>query len=953
LVGADLERLRLRSVSTPATGPLIIPAHASETGSAAPGEQESPAVPSANEIREHYLDFFRRHGHTIVPSSPVVPHGDPTLLFTNAGMNQFKDVFLGTGSRNYKRAADTQKCIRAGGKHNDLDDVGKDTYHHTFFEMLGNWSFGDYFKKDAIVWAWELLTKEWGLDPARLHVTVFEGDPAHKLDRDDEAAAIWRDVVGVRPDHIHLGSKKDNFWLMGDTGPCGPCTEVHYDRTPGRQGGRLVNRGDASVIEIWNLVFIQFNRSADGTLTPLPAKHVDTGMGFERITAVLEGKDSNYDTSVFAPVMHAIAELAGQKYLKSLTDPRDIAFRVIADHLRMATFAITDGARPGPAKAGSVLRSVVRRAVRYGYQELGLKEPFLHKLVPVLTDHMGGAFPELKAYADNTREVLQKEEADFLKVIDRGIRLFDESVKRAESAGGVVSGDDLFELHSTHGFPADMAAALARDKGLKPDLARFETRFEAFRLESGKRRDSIVVEAVNLEGADRVPPSEFVGYDTIVHTYAKPLAIWNPAGKRVDRGVSHAIAGDDAPAFDVAVALDKTPFYVEAGGQVGDTGTLLGSKGRLEVLKTARVQGSGGPVTVHYGKVLDGVIEGNDHFTAEIAAHRIDTMRNHTATHLLNWALRKVLGDEVHQKSSLVDWDKTRFGFSHDKALTAEEIAEVERLVNVRVAADEPVTALLMPLIQAKNIHGLRAVFGEKYPDPVRVVMIGADKPEAVTLEHSVEFCGGTHVRRTGEIGFFKIVSEEAESRGVRRITAVTGRGAVEHVQRMEAVLNRLAGDLKTRIEDIPARVEALQAKVAELEKTLKKGAAADLQGVCDGLLESAPTVGGIKLIVGEIPKVSDDAVRGAIDRLKTKAGQAAVVLGCREEGKAVIYSAATAEAVAKGVHAGKVLTEAAAVIGGKGGGKPEGIAQGGGNLADKLPDALAKAKEMLAAALK
>jgi alanyl-tRNA synthetase len=918
-------------------------------------------VPTSNEIREQFLDFFRKRGHEIVPGSPVVPHDDPTLLFTNAGMNQFKDVFLGTGTRPYKRAADTQKCIRAGGKHNDLDDVGRDTYHHTFFEMLGNWSFGDYFKKEAIAWAWELLTQVWKLDKSRLHVTVFEGDPGNNIARDDEAHQLWRDAAGVEPAHIHFGGKKDNFWEMGETGPCGPCTEIHYDKTSDRSGRHLVNKGDPRVIEIWNLVFIQFNRAADGKLTPLPARHVDTGMGFERICAVLQGKESNYDTTVFEPLIQAIGQIAGKTYGGSLIDPNDIAFRVIADHARAAIFAITDGAEPSNKGRGAVLRSIIRRAVRYGYQELNLREPFLHKLVPVLSDQLGGVFPELKGKPGKVVDSLRAEEADFLKVIDRGLKMFEDVCSRAGAAGGKIGGDDLFTLHATHGFPADMAAQIARERGLSPDIDGFEQHRRHHEAVSRGDAGGPAVEAVSLEGLDKVPPTEFVGYAHTSIPDARIVGLWNKAGRHIERAVSHAPAGEAADHLTCAVALDRSPFYVEGGGQVGDVGTIWNHQGRMQVEKVVRVQGAEGPILVHYGRIEDGVLQAgamrggaapHDRYTAEVDPRRVDTMRNHTATHLLNWALRKVLGDGVHQKSSLVDAEKTRFGFSHDKPLTAAETAEVERLVNERVAADLPVTFKYLPLTDARKIAGLRAVFGEKYPDPVRVLMIGVEDPAEATMEHSVELCGGTHCTHTGQIGFFKIVSEEPEGKGVRRVTAVTGRGAVEHVQRMESVLSELAEKLKVGTAELPARVEALQNQVKELDRQLRKGAAAGLTDTADQLLEKAEAVGEGKLIVGELPAAGDDQVRNAIDRIRKKAGVCAVFVGCRDEGKVTLYAAASPELVKKGLHAGNAIKEAAAVVGGRGGGKPEGIAQGGGNLPDRLAEALDKARQMFKKAM-
>ncbi len=895
---------------------------------------------TANQIRQEFIDFFvQKHGHTVVPSSPVVPQDDPTLLFTNAGMNQFKDVFLGTGTRPYKRAVDTQKCIRAGGKHNDLDDVGRDTYHHTFFEMLGNWSFGDYFKKEAIRWAWELLTKVWGLDRSRLHATVFEGDSSQGLEPDDEAAELWRTETDIDPTHIHRGSKKDNFWEMGETGPCGPCTEIHIDRTPDRSGGKLVNKGRAEVIEIWNLVFIQFNRDAEGKLTPLPAKHVDTGMGFERITAVLQGKDSNYDTDVFAPLMKAIGDITGKRYGGQLDNPIDVGFRVIADHVRMATFAITDGARPGKKKREAVLRSVIRRAVRFGYQYFDLRKPFVYKLVPVLVNQMGEAFPELKSNPDRVANILRNEEADFLRTIERGLKLFREAAEGAQREGSkVIGGEDAFKLHDTYGFPIDLTEQMAAEAGLTVDRAGFEEEMRKAKEKARGARKKLVITAVQGE-LPKTDDSPKYGTEPIEAT----VLGWVKDNTVIREGTLES--GDS-----VALLLDRTNFYAEQGGQVGDYGGTIGSEtGEFEVEDTQRL----GDSTLHIGSLLEGTLSPGQKVKVSLVEHlRLDTMRNHTTTHLLNWALRKVLGDHIEQKGSLVDPEKTRFDFAHNHPLTPDEIAEVERLVNEKIYADLPVNPVFMPLAEAKKIPGVRAVFGEKYPDPVRVLLIGADIPFEVTPEHSVEFCGGTHLRHTGEAGFFKIVGQEAVGKGVRRVTAVTGREAVATVQRLASVVDELTGRFNCQPEDLAKRIDGLQEEVKKLQQQLKKGAASDLQAAADKLLASATEVNGARVIVGMMPAGPEEQLRTEVDRLKQKAGSAVVLVGWADDGKVGLIAAATDDLVKKGLHAGKLIGQVAKVVGGGGGGKPT-MAQAGGKEPAKLGEALALAarlaKEQLA----
>ncbi|HEY3789052.1 MAG TPA: alanine--tRNA ligase, partial [Urbifossiella sp.] len=914
-------------------------------------------MPSSAEIRQQFIDFFcKKHGHKNVPSSPVVPLGDPTLLFANAGMNQFKPYFLGTEKPPVPRVANTQKCIRAGGKHNDLDDVGKDTYHHTFFEMLGNWSFGDYFKKEAIAWAWELLTDVWKLDPTRLHVTVFEGDSEAKIPRDDEAAGFWK-AVGVPPERIHLGNKKDNFWEMGNTGPCGPCTEIHYDATPDKSGGPLVNQGSDKVIEIWNLVFIQFNRNEDQSLTPLPAQHVDTGMGFERITKVIQGKSSNYDTDIFQPIFAAIEKVTlAEPYTGILDNLKDTAYRVIADHIRTLSFALTDGAVIGNVGRDYVLKRILRRAERYGYQVLGTTEPFLHKLVPTVVDSMGDAFPELRKNPEKVREQIYEEEESFLRTLKRGIVLFLKLVQQMQKEGRkIVSGEEAFKLHDTYGVLIDITEQMAQENGLSVDKNGYERVMQEAQEKTKQGGKKFAVAAIQGE----LPPTDDspkYRYETIT---AKVLG-WVKDNAVIRTG--KLTAGEQA-----ALLLDRTNFYGEQGGQIGDTGTIRSSEPRplgSEISSEPRRSGSEndaehsltvaarteivgraaadfevtdtqrlGNTVLHIGTLHDGELAVGD--TVELVQstmRRVDIMRNHTATHLLNLALRQVLGGAVDQKGSLVDEAKTRFDFSHDKPISAEQLQEIERRVNRSVILDQVVTAKEMPLEEAKKLPGLRAVFGEKYPDPVRVVMIGADDPSKVTADLSAEFCGGTHMPRTGLIGYFKIVSQEAVAKGVRRITAVTGKPAYAEVQSRSALVDDLATRFQCRPEELPIRVEALQDQVKKLQEQLKKGAAADVASTVDKFLEAAPTIGDTRLIVGQLPAdTAIDAVRTQIDRIRQKCGSAFVVFGWTEEGgKVPLVVALTGDLVKKGIKAGDIVKQVAAIVGGSGGGKPD-YAQAGG----------------------
>jgi alanyl-tRNA synthetase len=887
-------------------------------------------MPSASEVRQQFIDFFvQKHGHTYVPSSPVVPLDDPTLLFTNAGMNQFKDVFLGAGSRPYKRAVDTQKCIRAGGKHNDLDDVGKDTYHHTFFEMLGNWSFGDYFKKEAIAWAWELLTEVWSLDKARLHVTVFEGDEANNIPRDEEAASYWRDIAKVDPAHIHFGSKKDNFWEMGETGPCGPCTEIHYDRTPDKSGRALVNKGSPDVIEIWNNVFIQFNRNEDRSLTPLPAQHVDTGMGFERITAVLQGKTSNYDTDVFSPIFNSIQSITGAAaYSGSLTNLTDIAYRVVGDHIRTLTFALTDGAQIGNEGRNYVLKRILRRAERYGRQYLGATKPFLCDLVNVVVETMGGAFPELKRAPERVAAALKDEEESFIRTLDRGIKLFQEAAERGR-AEGKIRGDDAFQLHDTFGVYIDITEQMASEAGLGVDRERFETLLEEAKEKSRQGSKKIGVSAISGELPATNDAQKYKG----LAGKGKILA-WmkdNLVGASGKLG-----AGDQ-----VALVLDKTCFYAEQGGQVGDAGWIRTKTGTFEVTDTQRL----GDSVLHVGKVHEGTIKIDQPATLEVNPARLDTMRNHTSTHLLNWALRKVLGEHVDQKGSLVDAAKTRFDFSHNEPLTGDQITAIEKLVNEKIQADLPVAAVTMPLADAKQIAGVRAVFGEKYPDPVRVLLVGAKKPSEATVDASVEFCGGTHLEHTGQAGFFKIVGQELVAKGVRRLVAVTGTEAVNAVQKMAGLVDDLTARFRCKPDEIAGRIDSLQDEIKKLQQQLKKGAATDLAGAGDKLFAEATKAGDTHVIVGEFPAAPDEQIRNQIDRLKQKAGSSVIVIGWKDDAKVGLLASVTDDLFAK-IKAGDLIKQIAPLVGGGGGGRPN-LAQAGGKNPEKLGDALAAARQI------
>ncbi len=892
---------------------------------------------SSEDIRREFIAFFEKRGHTFVPSSSLLPADDPTLLFANAGMNQFKDIFLGLEQRGYCRAVNSQKCIRAGGKHNDLEDVGHDCYHHTLFEMLGNWSFGDYFKAEAVAWAWELLTEVWGLPKERLHVTVFAGDPAAGLPADDEAAELWAKTTDIDPSHIGRFGQEDNFWAPGDTGPCGPCSEIHYDGTDDLSGGKLVNAGDPGVIELWNLVFMQYSRDAAGELTPLPAQHVDTGMGFERVCRIMQGKVSNYASDLFVPIIEQIETLTSHRYGSSSGladrfdatghDMADVACRVVADHARCLTFAIADGVIPSNEGRGYVLRRILRRAARYGRQYLNIDGPFLTKLVPTIVKLMGDAFPELRARQKPVADTIAEEEASFGKTLDRGIDLFQRQAEKLQAAGRkTLDGEVAFDLYATYGFPMDLTQIMAEELGMTVDLAGYEAAMAQHRELSGASGEKFKVTAIaNLPATDDSPK-----YDRKPIT-ARVLG-WVADDKFVDSG--ELAAGDEA-----AVVLDRTCFYGEQGGQVGDTGSLAWDGGRFAVCNSSLA----GQCVLHVGAVEQGKLAVGQQVAVEVAAARLDTMRNHTATHLLNWALRRVLGDHINQAGSEVGPERLRFDFTHDRAVTADQLAEAERLVNRRVLADEPVVSKVVPLADARKIPGVRAVFGEKYPDPVRVMVIGTDDPLAdADADVSAEFCGGTHLDRTSQVGMFKIFSEESVAKGVRRITALTGPAAVAHIQDIDAAVRALSGRLRAAISELPARVEAMQRELKDLRKRPAKGAGAAGLEIDHKLASPCGAV-----LVGRCGEADPQAMRSLCDQQRQK-GAAAVFVGSASDEKVTLIAMVSEELAAGGACSAVEWVKAVApIVGGGGGGKPT-LAQAGGKDAAKLPEALAAAAEWI-----
>lgn len=871
---------------------------------------------TAGEIRQQFLDFFASKGHHIVPSAPIVVKNDPTLLFTNAGMNQFKDIFLGNKPAPWKRVADTQKCLRVSGKHNDLEEVGIDTYHHTMFEMLGNWSFGDYFKEEAIAWSWELLTAVYKLPKDRLYVTVFEGDAAEGLAPDSEAMAFWKKHVAE--DRILMGNKKDNFWEMGDTGPCGPCSEIHVDcrsdeeraATPGKD---LVNRDHPQVIEIWNNVFMQFNRLKDGSLEPLPAKHVDTGMGFERLVRVLQGKQSNYDTDVFTPVIHATEQLCGKQYGQA--EKTDIAFRVIADHIRAICFTIADGQLPANNGAGYVIRRILRRAVRYYFSFLDVKKPLLHELVPVLAAQFSKVFPELQQQEDFVKKVVFEEENGFLRTLDSGLGRI-EAITAATAAQPVIEGKTAFELFDTYGFPIDLTNLIAAEKGYTVDMAGFE-------VEMKKQKDRSRA-ATELDMGDwtllsEQPSGIFTGY-TELTTEAKVLKYRKIKAKGKEQ---------------YQLVLDKTPFYAESGGQVGDTGILRFNGEAIAVTDTKKEN----DLIVHFTDKLPAKIDGTVHAEVD-AARRQSTARHHSATHLLHAALRKVLGTHVAQKGSLVNADYLRFDFSHFAKVTDEELAQIEAIVNEKIRENIPVVIKELPREEALKL-GAMALFGEKYGETVRVVTIDPS--------YSIELCGGTHVGSTGELGLFKFVSEGAVAAGVRRVEAVTGAKAEAYVNEQLQQLKAVKAQLKNP-KDAGAAVENLVNEKAALEKQVAALELKQVQQLAAALPAQATAVNGIQFLGAQVEAAGADMLRQFAFAVKDKLTEPYLVVLCAEAaGKAqVVVMLSDSLVKDKGLNAQKIIKEQVApLIKGGGGGQPT-LATAGGQDAGNLQAVIEKVKGLL-----
>ncbi len=876
---------------------------------------------SSDQIRNEFLEFFNEKEHLIVDSAPVVPKDDPTLLFTNAGMNQFKPIFLGEqeglkeDDKVWKRAADTQKCIRVSGKHNDLEEVGHDTYHHTLFEMLGNWSFGDYFKEEAIEWAWELLVDRWGLDADRLYATVFEGNEAEGLPADRESIDLWKAKTTISPDHILTFGKKDNFWEMGETGPCGPCSEVHIDlRTDEERakqpGAELVNMDDPRVMEIWNLVFIQFNRQADGSLVKLPAQHVDTGMGFERVCAVLQKKSSNYDTDVFQPVIQEIAKISDFSYGNETET--DIAMRVIADHIRAVSFSIADGASPGNDGRGYVIRRILRRAVRYGWDRLNLKKPFMNKLVFVLADQFKDIFPELEAQKEYVQNVILAEEKSFLKTLGQGIELFNSMIEGNEK----ISGADAFKLHDTYGFPIDLTQLMAREKGIEVDEEGFNKRMAEQKKrarEAGKfgAKDNGEINWTVLSEGD----FEFTGYDELETS-----------------SEIRAFAKADENSM---ILLDKSPFYAESGGQISDTG-VLEKDGVIIRISDVQKTPEG---YVHITKELPEDLSGT--WVAKVDAdRRKEIEKHHSATHIMHAALRDILGKHVAQKGSLVAPDRLRFDFSHFEALTQDELNRVEGMVNQKIRENIPLQEeRSVPIEQAKE-RGAMMLFGEKYGESVRVITFDPG--------FSVELCGGTHVDASGEIGYFRFVTETSVAAGVRRVEAVTGRACDKLIQNEKEKLLSLQIIIGAQ-KDLVAGVEELIEQNKLLEKELKKVQQQHASDQLGEILNKKKDVTGVELITGTIEGASMDSLKQiGYDALqKTKENSVIVLAASDEEGKVYLMAAVTDDLISKGLKAGSLVSELGRVVGGGGGGQPN-LATAGGRYSEKIPEAYTKAEEWI-----
>jgi len=872
---------------------------------------------TSQQIRKEFLSYFQDRGHRIVPSSPVVPVDDPTLLFTNAGMNQFKPIFLGQETRDYRRAASAQKCIRVSGKHNDLEEVGRDSLHHTFFEMLGNWSFGDYYKKEAIEFAWEFLTVTMGLDKDRLWASVYTGD--------DEAAGLWPRVTDLPAERVLRFGAKDNFWEMGETGPCGPCSEVHYDRGEEFSCGRPdcgVNCGCERFLEIWNLVFIQYDRDQAGKLTELPAKHVDTGMGLERLTAIKQGVDSNYGTDLFRPIIDRIIELSDQDE----SDPRlRTSMWVIADHIRALTFAIADGAMPSNEGRGYVLRRILRRAARHG-RLLDLHEPFIYGLSGTVVDIMAEAYPELHQGREHVALMIQAEEERFGQTLDQGIERFEELSADLDRRGAkTVPGEEVFRLYDTYGFPVDLTRVMAREKGLEVDIAGFEKAMEKQRSRSRVATTETGGEAITREWQTMTSgdSSVFVGYETF-----ESSAVIRKWAAIEDREDDH----------QVEVILDRTPFYAQAGGQTGDSGSIAGDGFTIEVRDAVFRHIDGRDEIVHAGRLTEGSIVSPEVTAAVHSGRRLATARNHTATHLLQAALRQVLGDHVHQSGSLVSPQRLRFDFTHYAAMTPDELRRVEGLVNDHIRRNRPVSTRQTSLEQARQ-EGVTALFGEKYDQQVRVVEVAGT---------SQELCGGTHVGSTGEIGLFQILSESGIAAGVRRIEALTGEAALDWIGRQRSIIDRLSDRLKVDAEGLGERIEKLLETNRELDKKLKRAATQKAVTRLDDILEGARKIDGVPVVAHRVETGDRAALLKMADALREKLPGGAGLLGMLADDRiqlvAVVGDRAQKE---HGLKAGDLIRRAAAMAGGKGGGKPH-LAQGGGGDPEKLDQVLKAAPEIV-----
>ena len=871
----------------------------------------------ASEIRATFLKYFESKGHTIVASSPVIPGDDPTLLFTNAGMNQFKDVFLGFDKRPYSRATTSQKCIRAGGKHNDLDNVGYTARHHTFFEMLGNFSFGDYFKQDAIAFAWELLTVHFKLPADKLWVTVYA--------EDDEAYAIWHQQIGVPAERIvRIGDNKgaryasDNFWMMGDTGPCGPCTEIFFDHGPeiaGGPPGSPEEDGDR-YIEIWNNVFMQFNRTEDGVMHPLPKPSVDTGMGLERLAAVLQHVHSNYEIDLFVSLL-AAAKAAVDAAGAGDCNKGSPSLKVIADHIRACAFTVTDGVIPGNEGRGYVLRRIARRAIRHGYK-LGARKPFFHTLVAPLAVEMGEAYPELGREQQRVTAVLKAEEERFFQTIHHGMEILESALATMDKAGTqVIDGDTAFKLHDTFGFPVDLTGDVCRERGVTVDVAGFNVAMTRQREQARASAKFKMAAGLSYSGE----PTTFHGYEHLQCETSKVTALY------VDGAAVPSVkAGDDC-----VVVLDHTPFYAESGGQVGDVGELRNGAARVLIDDTTKIQAD---VFGHQGRVVEGTLSVGDSLAAKVdAGRRARTVRNHSATHLMHKALREVLGGHVQQKGSLVNAERTRFDFAHNAPVTDAQIHRVEALVNAELLANSATQAQVMALDDAQN-SGAMMLFGEKYGESVRVLSIGSSK----------ELCGGTHVQRTGDIGLFKIVAESGVAAGIRRVEALTGDNALAYLQSLEATVGSVSGALKSTSAELPARLGAVLDQVRALEKEVAalKGKLASAQG--DELMAQAVDVAGIKVLAAMLKGADAKTLRETLDKLKDKLKSAAIVLAVVDGGKVQLAAGITADVLARAgsrLKAGELVNFVAQQVGGKGGGKPD-LAMAGGTDPSGLPKALA-----------